>query len=147
VADTVGAGDAFTAALALGLLHGWPLDETNRLGQRSRPSSAPGRAEHRNFPQTCAGTTPPAEAQRPACLSRRHERTPLLRTAERARAGARSVAAGRFSPSGVAITRCFFSVPSRSRNAVPVMAPEESDNVPGVCLPSVCKWPLSLPGA
>jgi fructokinase len=31
VADTVGAGDAFTAALALGLLHGWSLDQTNRL--------------------------------------------------------------------------------------------------------------------
>src|SRR5262249_43909348 len=30
VADTVGAGDAFTAALTLGLLHGWPLDEINR---------------------------------------------------------------------------------------------------------------------
>jgi fructokinase len=31
VADTVGAGDAFAAALTLGLLHGWPLEETNRL--------------------------------------------------------------------------------------------------------------------
>jgi fructokinase len=30
VADTVGAGDAFTAALALGLLAGWPLDEVHR---------------------------------------------------------------------------------------------------------------------
>ena len=30
VADTVGAGDSFTAALALGLLAGWPLDEVNR---------------------------------------------------------------------------------------------------------------------
>ncbi len=30
VADTVGAGDAFTAGLALGLLHGWPLEEINR---------------------------------------------------------------------------------------------------------------------
>jgi fructokinase len=29
VADTVGAGDAFTAALTVGLLHGWPLDEIN----------------------------------------------------------------------------------------------------------------------
>ena len=34
VADTVGAGDAFTAALVLGLLHGWPLDETNRLAAK-----------------------------------------------------------------------------------------------------------------
>lgn len=30
VADTVGAGDAFTAALALGWLAGWPLEEINR---------------------------------------------------------------------------------------------------------------------
>jgi fructokinase len=30
VADTVGAGDSFTAALALGLLAGWPLDEVHR---------------------------------------------------------------------------------------------------------------------
>jgi fructokinase len=47
VADTVGAGDAFTAALALGLLHGWPLGETNRLAAEvaafvcSRPGGAP----------------------------------------------------------------------------------------------------------
>lgn len=30
VADTVGAGDAFAAALALGLLAGWPLEEIHR---------------------------------------------------------------------------------------------------------------------
>ena len=30
VADTVGAGDAFTAAMTLGLLAGWDLDEINR---------------------------------------------------------------------------------------------------------------------
>ena len=30
VADTVGAGDSFTAALTLGLLAGWPLDHINR---------------------------------------------------------------------------------------------------------------------
>jgi fructokinase len=47
VADTVGAGDAFTAALALGLLRGCPLDETNRLAAEvaafvcSRPGGAP----------------------------------------------------------------------------------------------------------
>jgi fructokinase len=29
VADTVGAGDSFTAALALGLLARWPLDEVH----------------------------------------------------------------------------------------------------------------------
>jgi fructokinase len=34
VADTVGAGDAFTAAMTLGLLAGWPLDEVNsRAGE------------------------------------------------------------------------------------------------------------------
>jgi fructokinase len=47
VADTVGAGDAFTAALALGLLHGWPLDETHRLAAEvaafvcTQPGGAP----------------------------------------------------------------------------------------------------------
>jgi fructokinase len=47
VADTVGAGDAFTAGLALGLLHGWPLDEINRLAAEvaafvcTRPGGAP----------------------------------------------------------------------------------------------------------
>lgn len=30
VADTVGAGDSLTAALALGLLAGWPLHEVHR---------------------------------------------------------------------------------------------------------------------
>ncbi len=30
LADTVGAGDSFTAALALGLLAGWPLDDVHR---------------------------------------------------------------------------------------------------------------------
>lgn len=30
LADTVGAGDAFTAALALGLLAAWPLDDIHR---------------------------------------------------------------------------------------------------------------------
>jgi fructokinase len=47
VVDTVGAGDAFTAALALGLLHGWPLDETHRLAAEvaafvcTRPGGTP----------------------------------------------------------------------------------------------------------
>ena len=30
VADTIGAGDSFTAAMTLGLLAGWPLDEVHR---------------------------------------------------------------------------------------------------------------------
>jgi fructokinase len=30
VQDTVGAGDAFTAALTLGMLQGWDLDRVNR---------------------------------------------------------------------------------------------------------------------
>jgi fructokinase len=29
IVDTIGAGDAFTAVIAMGLLHGWPLDEIN----------------------------------------------------------------------------------------------------------------------
>lgn len=47
VVDTVGAGDAFTAALVLGLLHTWPLDETNRLAAEvaafvcTRPGGTP----------------------------------------------------------------------------------------------------------
>jgi fructokinase len=47
VADTVGAGDAFTAALALGLLHGWPLAQTHRRAAEvaafvcTRPGGAP----------------------------------------------------------------------------------------------------------
>lgn len=34
VADTVGAGDAFTAGLAYGLIHEWPLEATGRLANR-----------------------------------------------------------------------------------------------------------------
>jgi fructokinase len=47
VADTVGAGDAFTAALVLGLLNGWPLEEINRLAAEvaafvcTQPGGAP----------------------------------------------------------------------------------------------------------
>jgi fructokinase len=48
VRDTVGAGDAFTAAMVLGLLKGWPLDRLN---------------EHANAVAchvcSCAGATPP----------------------------------------------------------------------------------------
>jgi len=47
VADTVGAGDSFTAALALGLLAGWPLEEVNRRASEvaayvcSQPGATP----------------------------------------------------------------------------------------------------------
>ncbi len=34
VKDTVGAGDAYTAAITLGLLAGWPLDKTSRLANQ-----------------------------------------------------------------------------------------------------------------
>lgn len=47
VVDTVGAGDAFTAVLAVGLLSGWPLDAINRKANRvaayvcSQPGATP----------------------------------------------------------------------------------------------------------
>ncbi len=47
VADTVGAGDSFTAAMALGILSGWDLDKTNEHANRvasfvaSRPGATP----------------------------------------------------------------------------------------------------------
>ncbi|MDP4776540.1 MAG: carbohydrate kinase [Opitutales bacterium] len=34
VVDTVGAGDSFTAALCMGLLHGWPLSEVNLFANK-----------------------------------------------------------------------------------------------------------------
>ena len=59
VADTVGAGDAFTAALVLGLLHGWPVDEINRCA-----------AEVAAFVCTQPGGAP----ELPVALRRRYER-------------------------------------------------------------------------
>lgn len=47
VADTVGAGDAFTAGLAMGLLHQLPLDDVHRNA-----------ADIANFVCSCPGATP-----------------------------------------------------------------------------------------
>ena len=52
VKDTVGAGDSFTAALTLGLLHGWKLDEINRRAAEvaayvcTQPGGAPDLPAH-----------------------------------------------------------------------------------------------------
>jgi fructokinase len=51
VKDTVGAGDAFTAAVTLGLLAGWDLDKINRLAN-----------EVAAYVCTCSGATPPMPA-------------------------------------------------------------------------------------
>lgn len=48
VVDTVGAGDAFTAAMTLGLLKGWDPDRVNRLANAVAAHVA-----------SCAGATPP----------------------------------------------------------------------------------------
>src|SRR5438045_7474029 len=48
VADTVGAGDSFTAAMALGLLAGWDLNEINK---RANEVAA--------YVASCPGGTPP----------------------------------------------------------------------------------------
>ncbi len=48
VVDTVGAGDAFTAALAIGLLRGWDLPEVQRVA-----------TEVAGYVSSCSGATPP----------------------------------------------------------------------------------------
>ena len=56
VADTVGAGDSFTAALALGLLAAWPLDEVNQHASDvaayvcSQPGATPALPEYLRAP-------------------------------------------------------------------------------------------------
>ena len=57
VVDTVGAGDAFAAALAMGLLHGWPLDEINRLAAEVAAFVCTRPAGRRSCPGVCAYTT------------------------------------------------------------------------------------------
>jgi len=52
VVDTVGAGDAFTAAVTLGLLAGWPLEELHAHAERVA-----------SFVCTQAGGTPPIPAE------------------------------------------------------------------------------------
>jgi len=64
VADTVGAGDSFTAAMALGLLAGWDLDE---ISHRANQVAA--------YVASCAGATP----ELPLAL-----RQPFLEAARRA---------------------------------------------------------------
>jgi fructokinase len=52
IADTVGAGDSFTAAMILGLLAGWDLDQVNEQANRvaayvaSRPGATPDLPEY-----------------------------------------------------------------------------------------------------
>jgi fructokinase len=51
VVDTVGAGDAFTAVLVLGMLAGMPLDRINTLADEAAGHVC-----------SCAGATPPLPA-------------------------------------------------------------------------------------
>jgi fructokinase len=58
VVDTVGAGDAFTAAMTLGLLAGWHLDAVN---SRANQVAA--------YVASCAGATPPLPPELRAIFS------------------------------------------------------------------------------
>jgi fructokinase len=60
VQDTVGAGDAFTAALAVGLLLGWPLDRVNEAANAVAAHVC-----------GCPGATPPLPARLAAAFASR----------------------------------------------------------------------------
>jgi len=51
VKDTVGAGDAFTAALAHGVLRGWDLNEINEFANKTGAFVASNRGAMPNFPE------------------------------------------------------------------------------------------------
>jgi fructokinase len=79
VCDTVGGGDAFTAALTVGWLSGWPLDEINRranevaafvCGQPGATPALPESLRRRFFAQ---GEAPPQIAGRPLRHARRYQ--------------------------------------------------------------------------
>jgi fructokinase len=66
VVDTVGAGDSFTAAVALGSLAGWPIDEINRRANEvaafvcSQPGGTPELPEQLRAPFLAAYKRRPA---------------------------------------------------------------------------------------
>ena len=60
VVDTVGAGDAFTAAMTLGLLSGWALDVVNARAN-----------ELASFVASCAGATPQIPSDATVAVHRR----------------------------------------------------------------------------
>jgi fructokinase len=76
VRDTVGAGDAFTAAMTIGLLAGWPLDEINERANEvaafvcSQPGATPALPEMLRQPFTEPRPSNPAEM---ASLAHSHE--------------------------------------------------------------------------
>ena len=64
VRDTVGAGDAFTAAVALGLLAGWDVE---KIGSVANEIAA--------YVCSCAGATPPLPATLRQFFERNHDRS------------------------------------------------------------------------
>ena len=65
VVDTVGAGDAFTAALAMGLLLGWTLPEVQRIA-----------TEVAGYVSSCSGATPALPPQLRAAFDFDHHYAP-----------------------------------------------------------------------